>query len=149
MTIRVALGAVPKDGGTFTFYRNLRPAIKAYGIDLRCVTVGRREAELWEPGYADDGCVLLAPKTRSIKKQAQAFVAWCEEESIDIVIGLNSEAILSALPHLPEHIRVMSRCANAFDHGYRITLSCEPRLARIVAITPRLQKDLVESYRCR
>ncbi len=142
----IAFGSVPKDGGTFTFYRNIRPALLLQDIDIRCVAVGRAQAELWEAAYVDEGCVLLAPTTRAIKKQAMAFSRWCEDEGVDIVMGINSEAILSSLPHLPEKIRVMSRCANAFDHGYRITMACAERLAAIVATTPRLEHDLVHSY---
>ena len=144
--IRFAFGSVPKDGGTFTFYRNLRPALLEYGIDMRCVSVGKAQANLWEEAYADDGCVLLTPKTGNIKKQALAFADWCEQENIDVVMGINSEAILSSLPHLPERIRVLSRCANGFDHGYRIALSGWERLARIVALSPRLEQDLIHQY---
>lgn len=60
--IKLAFGSVPKDGGTFTFYRNMRPALREHGIDLRCVSVGRREASLTEAAYVDEGCVLLAYK---------------------------------------------------------------------------------------
>lgn len=144
--IRLAFGSVPKDGGTFTFYRNMRPQLLQHGIDLRCVALGKEQAELWETAYVDEGCVLLAATTRSIKKQAMAFANWCETEQIDVVMGINSEAILSALPYLPQRIRCMSRCANSFDHGYRITLSGYERLAGIVAQTPRQLKDLTESY---
>ncbi len=90
--------------------------------------------------------MLLAADTRDIKRQAMAFADWCEQESVDIVMGVNSEAILSALPHLPERIRVLARCANGFGHGYRITLSGKDRLARIVAVTPRLAHDLINLY---
>jgi len=141
-----AFGSVPKDGGTFTFYRNQRPELLRHGIDMRCVAIGREQAALWEDAYADEGCVLLAPETDSLKKQARAFANWCEAEGVDIVMGINSGAILSALPHLPERVRCMARCANAFDHGYRITLACRERLARVVAITPRLERDLVQTY---
>jgi hypothetical protein len=144
--IKVAFGSVPKDGGTFTFYRNQRPALLEYGIDLRCVTVGRREASLVEPGFVDEGCVLLAPNARGVKGQARAFTDWCAAEGMDIVMGINSVAILSALPHLPERVRVMARCANGFDHGYRITLAGRERLAGVVALTPRLRDTLVAEY---
>lgn len=144
--IKFAFGSVPKDGGTFTFYRNMRPSLLKHGIDMRCVSVGSAQAELWEDAYDDEGCVLLAANTRNIKKQAMAFAEWCEAEQVDIVMGINSEAILSALPHLPERIRCMSRCANSFDHGYRITLSGYERLAGIIAQTPRQLKDLTETY---
>ncbi|MGK0176741.1 MAG: glycosyltransferase involved in cell wall biosynthesis, partial [Lentimonas sp.] len=80
------------------------------------------------------------------KKQAQTFVEWCENAGVDIVFGINSIAILSALPHLPQNIRVMSRCANAFDHGYRITVSCYERLSRIIALAPRQVDDLISIY---
>lgn len=144
--IKVAFGSVPKDGGTFTFYRNQRHALLDRGINLDCVTVGRREAGLVEPAYLDAGCVLLAPRARSIKRQARAFAEWCVAEEIDIVMGINSVAILSAIPHLPERVRVMARCANGFDHGYRITLAGRERLAGIVALTPRLRDTLVAEY---
>ncbi|MDB4754059.1 glycosyltransferase family 4 protein [Akkermansiaceae bacterium] len=144
--IKIAFGSVPKDGGTFTFYRNQRPALLQRGFDLRCVTVGSREVALTEQDYVDDGCVFLAEKEVYHKKQAQAFVEWCEVEDVQIVIAVNSEGVLSALPHLPERIRVISRCANAFDEGYRYGTICQERYAAMVALTPRLQKDLVADY---
>jgi len=91
--IKVAFGSVPKDGGTFTFYRNIR--------------------------YADEGCVRLASNSLSMKQQAQVFTDWVQDNDINCVMAINSEGILSAIPHLPGHVRVLSRCANAFDHGYR------------------------------
>ncbi|MFT7233902.1 MAG: glycosyltransferase involved in cell wall biosynthesis, partial [Cyclobacteriaceae bacterium] len=123
-----------------------RPELLTHGIDLRCVTVGKRETNLVEADYIDEGCILLAKDSNNIKKQSIAFVEWCEQEKIDIVMAINSIAILSALPHLPEHIRVISRCANGFDHGYKITLSCRERLSAIVALTPKLQDDLITRY---
>lgn len=144
--IKIAFGSVAKDGGTFTFYRNIRPALEKYGITMYCIAVGKEQAELWEESYADKNTVLVAEHTYNVKKQAQEFVVWCESMNIDMVMGINSEAILSAIPHLPKHIRVVSRCANAFDHGYRITMSGRERLQAIFAITPRLQDDLIEKY---
>jgi hypothetical protein len=38
-------------------------------------------------------------------------------------MGINSVAILFALSHLAERTRVLFRCANCIDHGYRISLS--------------------------
>ncbi len=143
---KIAYGSVPKDGGTFTFYRNLRPALLKHDIELICVSVGQHQASLVEPAYRDDGCILLAADCSDVREQARAFVQWCEEQHVDIVMAINSIAILSALPHLPTRIRVVARCANAFDEGYRVTLSGRDRLARIVALTPRLRDDLVNDY---
>lgn len=144
--IRVAFGSLPKDSGTFTFYRNQRPELLKRGIDMRCVAVGADQQALWNDAFVDDGCVMLAAGTRSVKQQARIFAEWCEAEKIDIVIGINTPSILSALPHLPEHIRVVARCANAFDHGYRITMAGRERLARVIALSPRLRDDLLAEY---
>ena len=144
--LRVAFGSVPKDGGTYTFYRTLRPVLRAHGIDLRCVSVGRDQAALTDPAFVDEGCVQLAPGMTDLKDQARAFSDWCARDRIDIVFGVNSPAILSAIPHLPEGIRVLARCANGFDEGYRLTLVGGDRLSRIVALVPRLRDDLVASY---
>jgi glycosyltransferase involved in cell wall biosynthesis len=144
--IQLAFGSVPKDSGTFTFYRNLRPALLAHGIEMRCVSVGKEVARLWQSEYADSGCILLAEDVTDIKQQAKSFADWCQFEQIDIVMGINSAAILSSIPHLSESTRVLSRCANGFDHGYRITLSGRERLAGIVAVSPRLAQDLIQKY---
>jgi len=118
----------------------------AQGIDLRCVSVGWQEAQLWDESFADDGCVLLAPDEHNIKKQAQAFASWCEVNAVDIVMGVNSVAIISSLVHLSEEIRILSRCANAFDHGYQITICAYERLSQIIALAPRQIEDLVTDY---
>ena len=144
--IKIAFGSVPKDGGTFTFYRNIRPNLEKHNITMYCVAVGKEQELLWEESYADNNCVLLASNTYNVKKQSKAFVNWCIKMDINIVMGINSEAILSAIPHLPRNIKVVSRCANSFDHGYRITMSGKERLEAIFAITPRLQFDLIEKY---
>ncbi|MDA3898134.1 MAG: glycosyltransferase family 4 protein [Desulfobacteraceae bacterium] len=101
---------------------------------------------MWDQEFVDDGCVLLVKDEGDVKKQAMAFADWCVESGVDIVMGINSLAILSALPHLSQKIRVLSRCANAFDHGYKITLSCHERLAQIIATTPRLKIDIINLY---
>jgi glycosyltransferase involved in cell wall biosynthesis len=137
---------VPKDGGTFTFYRNLRPELLGQDIELRCVTLGQVQNRLWDDDFADVGCYRLAPDKRSLKAQARIFVDWCVEERIDIVIGINSEGILAAIPHLPGRITAVARCANGFEHGYQLTMAGGPRVARIVALTPRLRDDLVRDY---
>jgi glycosyltransferase involved in cell wall biosynthesis len=144
--MRVALGSVPKDGGTFTFYRNLRPTLLGQEIELRCVTLGQAQNRLWDDAFADTGCHRLGPDVRSLKAQARLFVDWCADEQIDLVIGINSEGILAAIPHLPSSVSVIARCANGFEEGYQLTMAGGARLARIVALTPRLRDDLVGEY---
>ncbi len=141
--VKVAYASVPKEGGTFTFYRNMRGPLARRGVDLICVAVGFDQARLWNEAYADEGCVLLAPENVSVRRQAEHFVAWCEERGVDIVLGVNSPAILSAIPHLPAQTVALARCANGFDHGYRITLAGRARLARLVPLVPCFAEGLL------
>lgn len=144
--ILVAFGSIPKDGGTFTFFRTIRPKLLEQRIDIRCVSIGKSEASLWDTAFVNEGCVLLAEDKTDIKNQVRAFTDWCTKAGVDVVMPINSVAMLSALPHLPEKIRVLSRCANAFDHGYKITVSCYSRLTAIVATAPRQVRDLTMKY---
>lgn len=144
--IKVAFGSVPKDGGTFTFFSNMRPLLLEQGIDLQCVSVGKAQAEITDPAFVTNGCIQLAASTPNLKKQAQAFDAWARDEKIDIVFGVNSPGILSSIPHLPTGMRVLARCANGFEEGYRLTLMGRERLMRIVALTPRLKTDLIADF---
>jgi len=143
-SIKFIFGSVPKAGGTFTFYRTIRPKLLDYGIDMRCVSVGKRDASLWEDAFADEGCVLLSSDTENIKIQAQVFVDWCEKNEVDIVVGINSVAILSAIPHLPEKVCVISRLASIFDISY-IVVGYD-RLMRIVTTAPRHAEELIKNY---
>lgn len=143
---KIAYGSVPKDGGTYTFYRNISPFLKKNGILMYCVSVGRENALLWEEEFSDEGCVLLAKNTYNVKKQSKVFVDWCIKNNIDMVMGINSIPILSSIPHLPKKIRLVSRCANSFDHGYKITMSGAERIHAIFAVSRRLEMDLIEKY---
>lgn len=144
--IKIAYGSVPKDGGTFTFYRHLKEALRPHGIEMYCVSVGQQEASGWNAAFADESCVQLAANEADRKKQAQAVVAWIEKSEIDLVMPINSVALLSAIRHLPPRAQVVMRCANAFEHGYRITVLDQERAARIVATTPRHVRDLTATY---
>ncbi|MDB2576735.1 glycosyltransferase family 4 protein [Planctomycetota bacterium] len=144
--IRVAYGSVPKEGGTFTFYRNHRDELQTRGIHVRCVAVGTESNGLWNPSYADEGCVRLAPRTWSLRRQVEAFVKWCEAEKIDVVIPVNSRPILASIPHLPARVRVISRCANALHDEYLFAATGLERVSTVVALTPRLGRDLAADY---
>lgn len=144
--IRVAFGSVPKGGGTYTFFRNLRPVLLKHDIDLRCAVVGKAQAALVEQQFWTDGCALIAPEETDLQRQSQAFAKWCETENIDIAMGVNSIPILAAIHHLPGPMKVISRCANGFEEGYRLSLMGHERLSRQVALVPRLRDDLIEEY---
>ena len=140
--LRLAFGSVPKDGGTFSFFRNHVKPLRALGIEATCVTVGRREAQLINRKFVDSDCVLIAENAHAIRDQAQQFVDWCIANEIDVVIPVNSLAIIAAIPHLPNDILVISRCANAFEEGYRFATAHHQHIAHFVALSPLIKSEL-------
>jgi glycosyltransferase involved in cell wall biosynthesis len=147
MTLRIfAYGSIPKDGGTFTFYQNLRPALLRYGWDMRCLTTGEVENDIWDDAFADEGCVRIAPDEADLRKQSMAVVDWCASNNAAVVMPINSRPIINATPHMPAQNRMITRCADSTAAGYlRVTYKQE-RLARIVATTPRHMEDLPTGY---
>ncbi len=141
-----AYGSIPKDGGTFTFYQNLREGLRQYGWDMRCITVGPHENAGWDDKFADDGCIRIAPHETDLKKQSTAFVEWCRDNHVSVVMPINSRGIIAALPHLPPESRIVTRCADSTDEGYRRATYAQERIARVVAVTPRHVEDLPKNY---
>ena len=146
LKVRVAYGSIPKEGGTFTFYKNHRRVFAEAGVELFCVTIGREASSLWNELYADDGCHKVAERTTSLRRQVIEFIRWCDEKRVSAVIPVNSRPILAALPHLPSRIRVIARCANALHDEYLYTTTGLERVTAVVALTPRLSHDLVNHY---
>jgi glycosyltransferase involved in cell wall biosynthesis len=141
-----AYGSVPKDGGTFTFYQNLRQGLRQFGWDMRCVTVGQQENAAWDDTFADDGCVRIAPREADLKKQSMAFAEWCRSNHASVVMPINSRPIMAAMPHLPPDLYIVTRCADSTDAGYRRATYAQERIARVVAVTPRHVEDLPKNY---
>lgn len=137
-----AYGSVPKDGGTFTFYRTLRPALREHGWDMRCVTIGAAEHANINPDFVDDGCVSIAPEERHPHRLAQQFLAWCEENNVRIFMPVNSQPMLNAIPHAPKDIKIVTRCADSTDEGYRRATYEHAYISHLCASTPRHTFDL-------
>ena len=135
-------GSVPHVSGTFTFYQMLRSGLAQHGWDVRCVSIGAQEVGKIDAAFVDDGCVQLAGDVTDRKAQTQAFVAWCAEYRPDVVMPMNSVAMLSALRHLPSTVSIVSRCPNTSDYGYAVAATYAERIARVVGTTPRHVRDL-------
>jgi glycosyltransferase involved in cell wall biosynthesis len=141
-----AYGSTPKDGGTFTFYQNLRQGLRQYGWDMRCVTVGKQENAGWDDAFADDGCLRIVPGEADLKRQSMAFAEWCRGSNVSVVMPINSRPIIAALPHLLTNLRIVTRCADSTDEGYRRATYANERISRVVAVTPRHVEDLPKNY---
>lgn len=144
---RIAYCTVPKIGGTYNFYRNLRGALAGKGWDVVAPVVGRQVHSLWDRSYPADGCYSVAPDETDPRVQAQSLVAWCEAERIDILIPMSVPSAVSAIPHLPSSVRPVMRASNITRHAYDIVAVHLDRVCRVVATSQRQFDDLLHQRR--
>jgi glycosyltransferase involved in cell wall biosynthesis len=115
---------------------------------MYCVSVGEHENSLWQPEFADEYCISLVPNESDIKKQSQVFAEWCIKNNISLVIGANSLPIISSIPHLPVHIKVVSRCPSIFEDAINNSTINSQRINAFVALSPRIDMLLKEKLIC-
>ncbi len=142
----LAYGSIPKDGGTYTFFRNQRKAFQHFGIEMFCVVIGKHEHSMIVPQHIVEGVVSILPEETDSKLLTIGFLIWCEETGVDIVMAVNSIPILNSIPYLPKHILVVTRAANAFEEGYHFATYSKERINHFIALTPRLKWDLESKY---
>lgn len=140
---RIAYCTVPKIGGTFNFFRNLRAALAPLGWEVVSPVVGKYVNSLWDRAYPADGCVPVAAEEPDLKKASQSLVEWCLAEKIDVLIPMSVQAAVSAVPHLPPGVLPVMRCSNITRHAYDIVAVHLDRVRRVVATSQRQYDDLL------
>lgn len=149
MGCKVAFCTVPHYGGIYSVYRRLRAAVAEHGWDVCSVEVGD-ERQRWygqAPELAGPEHVVINHGGFDLATAARALTAWAERAGIDILMPMSSPIALSALPHLPARLAVVTRCVDITPYAYRLATTCLARTDRIVVTSPRQRSDLVRRYR--
>ncbi len=148
MPHKVAFCTVPHIGGIYSVYQKLRNSISNFGWEVYGVQVGT-ELSRWEyrKDLMDSGIRRIVQEETNLKKAAQAFCAWVESEQIEIVMPMSSPAAMAAVPHLPPHVKVVTRCISANIQAYRLAALNHTRLSRIVITSPRQRTEIVKRFR--
>jgi glycosyltransferase involved in cell wall biosynthesis len=139
---RLVYATVPKIGGTFNYFRNLRQALAPLGWQVIALTVGRKLNALWDEPFADADCFRLAEQVDDEQEQAKAIVDWLLQRQIDFFIPMSTPAGVSAIPHLPPSILPIYRCSNITRHAYDIVTEHLDRVPRVIATSRRQYDDL-------
>jgi hypothetical protein len=95
----------------FSYYPKLRRALGPHGGEVFAVSVSSQEASLWDSAFADDHCVLLAPREDNPRIAAEALVAWLRDERVDVLFPVNSSIAHNAIPQLSEPVIRQGRLA--------------------------------------
>ena len=147
MSVPVAFFTPPHLGGILTHFELLRDNLDPAEWDLRCWTEAARERV---PGFRwvdVPGAVRVAapadadgPDERAL---ARAYVEEVVRRGVRIVMPMNDRAAISAVPHLPADVHVVSSCFDITAHSYAFAAAHADRLTRAVATSPRQRDDLI------
>lgn len=144
---KLAFAAIPGPNGTYTIYQTLRAQLSKYSDwDILCVTLGKAEHSFVQPEFIDSGCVSILPFETNHQKLVKGFLNWCIKEAISVLIPTNSRIIVDCLEQLPKFTKIISRCTHITDDGYVRATTSIHIVDKLIAISPRQVKDLVDIY---
>ncbi len=122
---------------------------RAVALDLGSELDGTAAADA---NGAKDDVVRLGRGCRTEYELAEQVVQYfaTNADETDLLIpsaaGERTLTLLSTLPHLPAHLRVVNRCFSVTSKVYERMLPHRERVSRMVTTTPRQRRDLCETY---
>lgn len=154
--MKIAYLCEPQLGGTFTFFRRLRPALVHHGVDFRCVT-GMSSARLQGTRFEGlegldcigyDAQLSGLSEVEGLKSATQATIQHLRDQSYNLVMTLPAaDYVSSNLPaYLPRSIRAVMRVPMMTRGAYAPTQAIAPHLNSIFAVSDRITDDLVKRY---
>lgn len=143
---RIAWSIFPTTSGVATVYRVVGDGLRRAGWDVLGVTSGADGYCESDHPRADESVEVLLPHCVDVKRAATALVDWVESRNVDVIFCTGLASTLAAGPALPARVRLINRCASMTHHAYRLATANLGRADKIIAETPREEKDLVRQW---
>lgn len=147
IVMKVGYLCEPQMGGTYTFFRRLRPALAKEGIDFRCVPPisGERFRGTRFEGAEGVDFVDLPEDPASATRR---LIGHFRQERYGLIMVLPGADVLSSnLPrYLPLDIRCAMRVPMMTRGAYAPARAVAAHLNRIFAVSDRIADDLVRRY---
>ena len=150
--LSVAYLAHPHHGGTYTVFRSLRAGLAERGVDLRWIGVGEGAWRAWTDPHWQADCrygVPVGPRGNVTEPElsdhiASAIVAGGYD---GVLVGvLTREAEMLAVTRLPPHVARIMIVHNITPGTYAAARALRDAVHATVAVSPRIQRDLVERH---
>jgi glycosyltransferase involved in cell wall biosynthesis len=142
--IKVAYLCNPHIGGTFSFFKRMRPALRAHGIDFVCLGTGVRDGD---SGVASgDGIQLVELPTEPTHAMAM-LVDVIVNRGFNAVMGIagSEEHFANLFRFLPKRISTVTRIGNMTQGAYRPARLMARHSDKVVAVAERVRTDLLQS----
>jgi len=146
--LKIAYICEPQVGGTYTSFRQVREGLLPKGIDYRCVPPLDKHVFQSTKFAKDEGVDFIEYPDENPPAMARRLVAHLQEQQYNgVVILPGCYPFVSSLPpYLPREIRCIARMPHNARGVYWPTAVMAEYFNRIIAVGPRLKKDLVSRY---
>ncbi len=143
--MKIAYLCEPQLGGTYTFFKTLRPLLARQGMDFICVSEASRDWFSASRFARDEGveCAAL-DASRSLADQTRSLISFLQTHAFDAVMILPACSLVSSnLPrYLPHSIKCFVRVPMMTRGAYAPVRAIWRHVNGIVAVSDRIRTDL-------
>lgn len=146
--MKVAYFCEPQYGGTFSFFKRMRPRLAEQGIDFRCIPPFTAERFPGTPFEQEEGLDLVRFPEDDLPAASRALIEHLEQERYDAVLVLPGCDIIcnNLVRYLPRKIRATARVPMITRGTYAPTKALAPSLNLVFGVSRRVADDLIKRY---
>lgn len=146
--IKVAYFCEPQFGGTFSFFRRMRPRLAEHGIDFRCISPFSGEHLVGSRFEGVDGMDDVRFPENDLPAASEILIRHLVDTGYHVVVVLPGSDVLAVnlVRYLPRHIRTAARIPMITRGAYAPAKAIEPSLDLVFAVSRRVADDLVRHY---
>lgn len=147
--MKIAYLCEPQYGGTFTFFRRLRPALREHGIDFCCIPPLSAERFPGTPFADEEGLDLVTFPEDDPQEATRILIGHLTAQSYNAVMILPGTDVVctNIVRYLPSHIRALARVPMFTRGAYGPAVALAPHLDLIIGVCDRIIDDLRDRYR--
>lgn len=146
--LKVAYICEPYLGGLYTFFLEMRPAFRQFGVDFVCLAPHPSQRYVRGRNIHDDGVILIPSEKDDDAAFAEKLAHFLTEEKFAgvVVVPGNSQASTLLPSLLPTAIVSIALVPHNGRGVYLPTARIRRHLDWIVAVNTRLREDLIAHY---
>lgn len=146
--MKIAYFCEPQVGGTFTFFKRIRPHLTHRGIDFRCVPPISREHYAGSPYDGMEGVEYVRFPENNPPEATRILIRFLEDHAYDAVLILPGTDIVctNLVRYLPRRIRAVARVPMFTRGTYAPAYGLYPSLDMIIAVCHRIAHDLEKKH---
>ena len=147
--LKAAYFCEPQFGGTFSFFRRMRPLLAACGIDFRCISPFSGERLAGTRFEGAEGVDDVRFPENDLPAASEILIRHLVGNGYGAVVVLPGSDVLAVnlVRYLPRQIRTAARVPMITRGAYAPARAIEPSLDLVFAVSHRVADDLVRRYR--